>query len=81
MGIVQESVKVRYKERGYTDDLAVLGLGLSEEAGEVYAAILKMNDDFKQKDGRTVKNLEHELKDCLVYICAIANSVGIELGI
>ncbi len=81
MSQYQNKVKQKYIDREYTSDLLTLGLGLAEEAGEVCAAINDRNKIFKPKDSRSESDLEHELHDCLVYLCAIANAAGIDLGI
>lgn len=77
----QKKVARLYEERNYTSDLHVLGLGLCEEAGEIAAAILDVSPSFSSKPGRVKSDLEHELHDCLTYLCAIANAAGIDLGI
>ncbi len=77
---VQMAVERMYQERGYTFDLMTLGLGLCEEAGEIAGAINNMNPLYKQREGRSTDTLEHELKDALVYLCAIANGAGIFLS-
>lgn len=76
---LQAAVERMYMKRGYTTDLPTLGLGLCEEAGEVAGAINNMNPLYKQREGRNQDTLRHELKDALVYLCAIANSAGIFL--
>lgn len=75
----QLAVKKQYERLGRTSDLKVLGLGLAEEAGEVAAAILDLSPEFKPKEGRVPSSLEHEISDCLNYLCAIANAIGMEL--
>lgn len=77
----QKRVARLYKDKGYTNKLEVLVLGLCEEAGEICAAVLDMSADFKAEPDRIKSDLAHELKDCLVYLCAIANAAGIDLGI
>jgi NTP pyrophosphatase (non-canonical NTP hydrolase) len=76
---LQTKVAVMYAQRGYTTDILTLGLGLCEEAGEVAGAINNRNPQYMKRDGRSTDTLEHELKDALVYLCAIANSAGVEL--
>jgi NTP pyrophosphatase (non-canonical NTP hydrolase) len=76
---LQMNVERMYQERGYTADLMTLVLGLCEEAGEVAGAVNNLNPKYKQKTGRTQDGLAHELKDILVYVCAIANSAGVFL--
>jgi len=75
----QDKVAELYKAHGYDNDLHILGLGLCEEAGEVAAAILDRSQYFKPKEGRVKSDLEHELKDALIYLLAIANAANIEL--
>lgn len=77
----QNRVAKVYRDRNYTGDLLTLGLGLAEEAGEVCAAINDRNALFVPKEGREPSDLEHELRDCLNYVCAIANAADIDLGI
>lgn len=77
--VTQKSVKELYQERGYISDLKILALGLSEECGEVCAAVLDLSSDYKPKDSRVKSDLEHELKDALTYLYAIANASGINL--
>ena len=78
---LQEEVAELYKERGYTSDLLTLGLGLCEEAGEVAKAINQMNPEYVPEPDRDIRNLEHELRDVLVYVCGIANAANIDLRI
>lgn len=77
----QDRIRQVYAERRYTADIRVLALGLCEEAGEVAAAILNRLPEYKAGPDRAWHDLEHELHDCLVYICAIANATDIDLGI
>ena len=75
----QKAVRRFYITRGYSHDLHILGLGLCEEVGEVASAILNASPQYRPRDGRVLSDLAHELKDCLVYINAIANSAGVDL--
>lgn len=81
MGAYQDKVRQLYADRNYTNSLRILGLGLCEEAGEVAAAILDVSVEFKSTPCRKDSSLEHELRDCLTYLCAIANAADIDLGI
>jgi NTP pyrophosphatase (non-canonical NTP hydrolase) len=81
MGEYQDIIKKLWEDNGYTDDLLTLGLGLCEEAGEVAKAINHTNPEYKLKGNEIPHILREELHDCLAYICAIANSAGIKLGI
>lgn len=78
-GVTQESIRKLYQERGYTSDLNILALGLSEECGEVCASILDLSSEYKPKPNRVKSDLAHELKDALTYLYAIANASGINL--
>ena len=76
----QDYVAELCEARGYTDDVRTLVLGLCEESGEVAAATLDhFCPDYKPKSARIQSNLEHELIDCLTYLCAIANAAHIRL--
>lgn len=79
MGSFQEGVAAKYVSRGYTDNLKTLGLGLSEETGELCAAILDVSPDFQPSDHRQISDLRHELYDVLTYLSAIANAANIKL--
>ena len=81
MGKYQDKIRKLYADRDYTDDLLTLGLGLCEEVGEVAKAINQMNPKYKPSPNKDIYNLEHELHDCLVYICGIASVSGIDLEI
>ena len=77
---MQQRVQDTYNQRGYSADIRTLALGLCEEAGEVAAAVLDWySPDFQPKPGRVSSDLEHELRDCLTYLCAIANVASIDL--
>ena len=80
LGSLQMAVLAMYNKRGYTHNLSTLTLGLCEEVGELAAAVLNMLPDFVQSENRSSHDVYHELKDCLVYIMAIANSLGIDLS-
>lgn len=80
-GTFQAEVAQIYAERNWTADIQLLGLGLCEEAGEVAAAILDSSRNFIPSAHRERSVISHELVDCLIYICALANAQGIELGI
>ena len=82
MGSLQAKIKILYLERGYTNDPVTLALGLCEEAGEVAKAVNYFhNPKYQSATANIPDSVQHELRDCLVYICAIANSLNIELDI
>ena len=81
MGEYQDKVKKKWQDNDFTNDLPTLGLCLAEETGEVSKAINQMNPKYKLKGNEIPYVLREELHDCLQYICAIANAMGIKLGI
>ena len=81
MAVFQDKVRALYNDQGYTSHLGTLVLGLVEEVGEVCAALNDVSPYYKPKAGRIPSDLAHELNDCLIYLCAIANSANIDLGI
>ncbi len=68
------------RERGFTDNTVMQEcLLLGEEVGELYKAIRKsqkMQVDAKSQVGM----VEEELADIIIYICAIANRLDIDLA-
>lgn len=84
MGIVgeyQDKVQKKWNDNGFTTDLLTLGLGLSEEVGEVSKAINQQNPAYKLKGNEIPYVLREELHDVLMYVCAIASAANIKLGI
>jgi len=81
VGEYQDKVAKKWKDNDFTSDLPTLGLCLSEEVGEIAKAINQSNPKYKLKGNEIPYILREELHDALVYICAIANSANIKLGI
>ena len=79
MSYASELAQRLYEERGFTDDLPTLGLGLAEEAGEICKAINQTNPKYIKQPGREIHSLREELVDCMVYLLGIANVVEIDL--
>lgn len=52
-----------------------------EEAGEMAAEVLMRTPEFHKRPDKAVGSLEHEMIDVLIYVCALANACGIDLGI
>ncbi len=77
----QEAVKYLCEERGYTMDPVSLALYLCEEVGEVAHEVLNLSTLFESGSERTEGDIEHELFDVLSCLCALASSVGVDLGI
>jgi len=80
-GTWQDAVSARYTERGYSDDPFILLTGLAEEVGEVAQCLLMQDERYVARPGKDPGDLRHEFLDVLVYLLALANSQGIDLGI
>lgn len=76
---LQEYVRSLEAERGFTDNTVErTALLLGEEVGELFKALrkqLKMSVDAKS----VVGSVDEELADILIYVCAIANRLDIDL--
>lgn len=69
-----------YKEKGYTNDPVTLALGVCEEAGELGKAVnWYHNPLYKRNPGSHAHTVEHEIGDLLLYLAALANSLGVDL--
>jgi len=87
---LQSQVKHLYAERGYDAKVQTLLLGAMEEMGELAQAILLTEcEDFKpsakkmpliwadaRDPGRRI--VAHEVGDCITYLLALCNRLGIE---
>lgn len=75
---IQNYVRDLKKERGFKNTVQEECLLLGEEIGELFKAIRKFNGmrvDAKSKVGV----IDEELADILIYVCAIANQLDIDL--
>lgn len=79
IGEAQSLVRVLYHQRGYTDDVTTLTLGLVEEVGEIAKAVNVDNPKYIQTKPYNGHSLEHEVKDALIYLFGIANSSKIDI--
>ena len=82
---LQRLVEQLYLERGYVAEVQTLLLGAMEEMGEIAQAILLTEcEDFKPSarkralDWADTCNTEHEVGDCITYLLALCNRLGIE---
>lgn len=76
---LQEYVKQLEEERGFTDNTVQQEcLLLGEEVGELFKAIRKQQK-MKVDQKSTVGSVDEELADVLIYLCAIANRLDINL--
>jgi len=79
---LQCSVQQLYAERGYDAGVQTLLLGAMEELGELAQAILITEcEDFQpmpRKPSLDHSNTAHEVGDCITYLLALCNRLGIE---
>jgi NTP pyrophosphatase (non-canonical NTP hydrolase) len=80
-GAKQAAVADEYARRGFDSDPLVTLPGAMEELGEVATALMATNPLYVGRPDKDYGDLRHELCDLLVYVCAIANHHGIDLGI
>jgi predicted ATP-grasp superfamily ATP-dependent carboligase len=73
----QEQVKQLYEDKDHTKDLKTMTLQLVQAMGKVCGTIILKNTPVKECKA----TLKIELEKCLELICAIANTIGIELNI
>ena len=67
-------------ERGFTDRSIIdQCLLLGEEVGELFKAVRK-REQLPIDSGSIVGTVDEELADVLIFVCAIANRHGIDLG-
>lgn len=69
-----------YRERGYTSDPLTLALGVCEEAGELGKAVnWYHNPKYKRNPKSDPDTVEHEIRDLLLYVAALANALNIDM--
>ncbi|MCA1606748.1 MAG: pyrophosphohydrolase [Acidobacteria bacterium] len=76
---IQRYVAEMEKERGFSDrDVVQQCLLLGEEVGELFKAVRKCK---KMRIGTTsiTGTVDEELADVLIYLCAIANRLGVSI--
>jgi len=67
------------RERGFEEQTATdKCLLLGEEIGELYKAV-RHAEGLKVDPSSRIGEVEHELADILIYLCAIANRYGVDL--
>jgi len=70
-----------YLERGYTSDPVTLALGLCEEVGEVGKAVNMFHNPLYIPSGQSESDtVEHEIKDVLIYLAALANALNLDIN-
>jgi NTP pyrophosphatase (non-canonical NTP hydrolase) len=76
---VQRYVAEMEVERGFADSTVLeQSLKLGEEVGELFRAIRK-HADMPVDSTSVIGSVDEELADVLIYLCAIANRLGIRL--
>lgn len=80
-GHKQAAVAEHYKAMGYSSDPLMIMAGLTEELGEIAREVLLDCPLYKARPDKLQGDIEHEMFDVLVYLCALANAYGIDLGI
>jgi NTP pyrophosphatase (non-canonical NTP hydrolase) len=79
LGVLQDYVRKLEEERGFTGNtVAQEALLLGEEVGELFKALRKQQK--MALDSKSVVGaVDEELADILIYLCAIANRLDIDL--
>lgn len=76
----QVAAKNLYEKRNYTSDPVTLALGICEEAGEIGKAVNWFHNPlYKRNFTSHSDSVEHEIRDIMFYIAALANSLNIDL--
>jgi NTP pyrophosphatase (non-canonical NTP hydrolase) len=79
LGDVQRYVALMEEERGFSQrDVISQCLLLGEEVGELFKAVRKQQN-MRVDPNSQIGSVEEELADVLIYLCAIANRVGVRL--
>jgi len=67
-------------ERGFAkEDVLMKCLLLGEEVGELFKAVRKKDKVLKIDHDSKFGSIDEELVDIIIYLCAIANRLGIDL--
>lgn len=75
----QEYVRELEKERGFTEqDILQKCLMLGEEVGELFKAVRK-KEKIKVDNNSKFKEIDDEMADIFIFLCAIANRYHIDL--
>ena len=76
----QKYVAAMEVERGFTEHTVIeQALQLGEEIGELFKAIRK-NQHLATADGAVIGTVDEELADIMIFLCAIANRLDIDLA-
>jgi NTP pyrophosphatase (non-canonical NTP hydrolase) len=79
LGDVQRYVAQMEVERGFADSTVLeQSLKLGEEVGELFKAVRK-HVNMPVDTTSVIGTVDEELADVLIYLCAIANRLGISL--
>lgn len=76
---VQDYVAAMEEERGFSQrDVISQCLLLGEEVGELFKAVRKQQN-MRVDPNSLIGSVEEELADVLIYVCAIANRLSVNL--
>lgn len=79
LNALQEYVRILESERGFTGNtVQKTALLLGEEIGELFKAIRK-HEHMAIDNNSVIGTVDEELADILIYLCAIANRLEIDL--
>lgn len=77
---IQRYVSDMEVARGFAHrDVVSQCLLLGEEVGELFKAVRKQDENFTIDPNSRVGTPDEELADVLIYLCSIANRLGIDL--
>lgn len=80
IGTWRQNAHWKHLERGYTTDPVTLALGVCEEAGEIAKAVnMFHNPLYVPSDHAHSDSVEHEIKDILIYLGALANALDLDI--
>jgi NTP pyrophosphatase (non-canonical NTP hydrolase) len=82
-GFYRDLAAKNYVEKQYTEDPVTLALGVNEEAGEIGKAVNWYHNPKYKHSEHTLANppddVEHEIKDTLIYLAALANALHLKI--
>jgi NTP pyrophosphatase (non-canonical NTP hydrolase) len=82
-GYYRDLAAKQYQDRNYTNDPVTLALGVNEEAGELGKAVNWYHNPKYIRNEKKLEsppdNVEHEIKDTLIYLAALANALNLNI--
>jgi NTP pyrophosphatase (non-canonical NTP hydrolase) len=80
-GRKQQALAEYYEKQGWPKSPMTHLAGTIEELGEIARELLFDDPNYSPRPDKHRGDLEHEMFDLLVYVCALATSCEIDLGI